>query len=88
MAAFESAASSQESSIDYRRLNAAAALRLLFIVIESSPGGTFSFREDEWMSRLDHAVGVFWLKVQNTVKCGLHSARGVTLHLLPACLRV
>lgn len=47
MAVFDSAAFSQESGIDYGRINAAAALGLLFIVIESSSGGTFSFREDE-----------------------------------------
>lgn len=47
MAVFESGASSQESGIDYRRINAVAALRMLFIVIESSSGGTLSFREDE-----------------------------------------
>lgn len=47
MAVFESGASSRESGIDYHRINAAAALRILFIVIEGSSGGTFSFREDE-----------------------------------------
>lgn len=46
MAVFESGASSRESGIDYRRINAAAALKM-FIVIESSSGGTLSFREDE-----------------------------------------
>lgn len=46
MAVFESGASSWESSIDYRCINAAAVLKM-FIVIESSSGGTLSFREDE-----------------------------------------
>lgn len=47
MAVFESGASSRESGIDYCCINAAAALRMLFIVIESSSGGALSFREDE-----------------------------------------
>lgn len=47
MAVFESGASSQQSGIDYRCINAAAALRMLFIVIESASGGTLSFGEDE-----------------------------------------
>lgn len=47
MAVFESGASSRQSGIDYRCINAAAALRMLFIVIESASGGTLSFGEDE-----------------------------------------
>lgn len=47
MAVFESGASSRQPGIDYRCLNVAAALRMLFIVIESASGGTPSFREDE-----------------------------------------
>lgn len=80
MAVFESGASSQESGIDYRRINAVAALRMLFIVIESSSGGTLSFREDEcavvWITQWEFSGLKFRTQssVAYTARQGCHSS--------------